>query len=391
MTRAFRGSQLSQLRLCPFAYERTYIAGDDGLPSPALQGGQAVHAVAAEMVRAIVAGGAIDVHEIAYRLVRGGHVEYADALAVATLLQEEIGQGIDVDPAAVFMIEERLEMPLELASGDTVVFYGTPDLVERRSRRVARISDWKTHFAPETQQQFEADPQLQRYALLIQHHYPAFEDFELVKHFVRYRNNSRRMTITAEQLEGVRLRLASEVEAAMAIEVTGDYLATPGAWCSVCRFTASCPRIRKYRDRGIDDLSVPDDDRARQLAGDVVALEAAVDALQRPLRRYLGDTHATGVVPLAGGEYGFGATDQREISLEQLREVFAAHKAEVPDSLYQVDLQALDKLLKRLPEGLVRAIGAAIVHSQGSRFAFRRTQPTQAPAAEAAAVTGALF
>ena len=265
--RRYRNSALRQRRLCPFSYQRTYLLGDPGLPSPSLEGGRAIHAVAAEVVRAILAGGPIDVHEIAFRIVRGGDIEYADALGVATRLQESIGVEFDIDPEGVFLLEEELEMPITLPSGDVVTFFGTPDLAERVSRTVCRITDYKTHWHPETKAEFAADPQLDRYALLIHEQYPAFETFELIKRFVRYRGNSLTRTISVDNLVGIRLALESEI----------------------------------------------------------------------------------------------------------------------------ATTEALDKLLKRLPEGLVRATEAAITHSQGARFAFRRTQPTKAPAAEAAAVTGELF
>lgn len=385
---AYRNSQLRLLRSCRFAYSQAYLQGVPGAPSPALQAGTNVHAAIQLAVREIVKGGAfLDVHQLAYRAVQGGQVEYSDAIEVLTTFTESLAEegGLEIDPRAVFLIEERLEVPLTLWDGTEAVFFGTPDLVERTGKTSCRITDWKTHRHPETEEEFRADAQLKRYALLVAHEFPAFQRFELVKRFVRFRNRAYRMTLTREDLEPVRIALVSEIQAAREIEAAGEFTATGGDWCGLCAHHHTCPLVQTYREAGEDLLSIPDDERASEIAGAAIALDAAASRLKGRLKTYLGDTHRTGTVPVSGGEYGYGPTTSREISPEQLEGVFAAAGAELPPEVLSVDLTALDRLKKRLPETLVSAIDRVTHITESSQCRFRRaSSKKKAPAAASA-------
>lgn len=378
--RRFRNSQLTQLRLCPFSYAETYVHGREGQPSPSLRAGINVHDAVGLAVKEVVKGGIwLNVHEMAYRAVRGGHIEYKDALQVLTNLTEQLTDegGITVDPKAAFLVEERLEMPIQLSDGTVVIFFGTPDLVERMARRRAKITDWKTHHHPESEEEFKADPQLERYALLVNHNYPAFEEFDLVKHFVRYRGNSRQRVITKDDLRDVGLRLVTEIEVAIERERSGEFPATGGAWCSLCQHHPTCPLIAAYREANADLLSIPSDDRAAELAGAAIALSAAADRLKTPLKRYLGSDHRTGNVPVAGGSYGYGKTLHREAPYEPLKDVFGKYGVAFPDSLIRIDLKALDRLKKRLPEDLVKAIDRVTEVTEETQCRYRSNSSTK--------------
>lgn len=390
----FRNSQLRQRRTCGLAYKLTYLDGVEGLPSPSLQAGQRIHAAVAELIRRIVAGdGIIDVHDIAFRVVRGGDVEYADALRVLTRVQEALGVEFDVDPRGVFLLEEQLEMPIQLWDGAEVVFFGTPDLVERVGRKVCRITDFKTHWHPMTKEECEADPQLRRYALLVHHHYPAFDRFELVRRFIRYRENYHEEVITAEDLPRVRDALASEIQATREMDEAGEFEPTGGAWCGLCRHHASCPLIAKYREQGMADwMEIGDDEDARRMASDVVAIEAARDRLRTHLSRYLGEPHPSGAVPVAGGTYGYGPTQERSANPTEVREALNSQGVAMPDDLLRIDLQQWDRLSGQLPESAVQAVERVIQHSEGTRFQFRRhTAPTKKPTPTPATEPGELF
>lgn len=369
-----RNSALRQRRTCAFAYKRTYIDGDPGLPSPSLQAGQRIHTAVAELIRRVVAGDPIiDVHDIAFRVVRGGDVEYADALRLLTRVQEALGTEFDVDPRGAFLLEKELEMPIRLWDGSEMVFFGTPDLVERTGKKACRITDWKSHWHPMTKEQCDADPQLRRYALLVKHHYPAFERFELVRRFIRYRDNHHEEVITAEALPRVRDALASEIQAARELDAAGEFEPTGGAWCALCQHHASCPLIARYREQGVADwLEISDDDDARAMAGDVMALQAARERLRTHLARYLGDPHPTGAVPVAGGAFGYHATDHQEIGVPALRETLDGQGVELSDDVLRVDLTALEVLKKKLPESVVRAVEKATRRYQGTRLQFKR-------------------
>lgn len=370
----YRNSQLSQLRLCRFAYKKTYLDGDKGLPSPSLQRGSAVHRAISEVVRSIVNGsGLIDVHEIAYRVTRGGQPEYTDVLDVLTRFQESLGEYIVIDPSAVFLVEERLEMPVELSDGTEVTYFGTPDLVSRQRRKVCIIEDWKTHWHPETESEFLADQQLLRYALLIDHHFGDFESFVVRKHFVRYRGSMHERELSSEDLGAALYDLRTEIEHAREVEAAGEFEPTGGGWCGVCTHHASCPLITEYREKGEDWLSIPGDEHASLLAQTAIALGEASNRIKDQLKTYLGNEHATGAVRVAGGEYGYGPVQKREIAVADLREVLEERGADLPEWVLRVDLKALENLLKSLPRDLSNAVEEAMREYESSRCAFRRT------------------
>jgi len=370
--KAFRNSQLRLYGECGWAYKEAYVDHTPPMPSPALHGGSNVHAAVRAAVHEIVSGSPIlNIHEIAYRVVRGSDMEYFDALQVLSKFTESLAEDVDIDPKAAFLIEERLEKIVDVL-GEQVIFFGTPDLASRVTRTRVRIDDWKTAWAPENRQQFEAGKQLPRYALLLRHNYPAFTEFELVKRFVRYSNNYQSMVITADDLRQVEIDLVQEIATAMDRERNNDFEATPGNWCTLCSHTHTCPRIRQLRDRAIDDLSIEDDAAAQRLAGDVVAVEAFASSAKERLKRYLGGTHPKGFIQVGEGSYGFGPIHERAVTATDLKRVLTEQGIEPSDRLWRVDLDELDKLKKRLPAQAVAAVDGVIETNTTARFQYRR-------------------
>lgn len=370
--RAFRNSQLRLYGECGWAYNEAYVRNTPPMPSPALHGGQNVHSAIRAAVHEIVSESPIlNIHEIAYRVVRGSDMEYFDALQVLTRFQESLGEDWEIDPKAVFLCEERLAKVIDVY-GELVEFYGTPDMAERVTRTRCRITDYKTNWWPENRQQFEAGKQLPRYALLLHHNYPAFTEFELVKRFVRYSNNYQSMVITADDLRQVEIDLVQEIATAVDRERNNDFEATPGNWCTLCSYTHTCPRIRQLRDRAIDDLSIEDDGAAQRLAGDVVAVEAFAASAKERLKRYLGGIHPKGFVQVGEGSYGYGEVNERAVTVPDLKRVLTEQGIEPSDRLWRVDLDALDRLKKRLPAQIVAAIDGVIETSTTARFQHRR-------------------
>lgn len=386
--RRFRNSQLRMLRSCRWAYAEEYLRGTLGSPSPALQGGANVHHAIQLAVKEVVKGGAfLDVHQLAYLAVQGGNVLYADAVEVLTRFTESlVEEDVVIDRKGAFIVEEELEMPLQLLSGEEVIFFGTPDLVERTGRKSCRITDWKTHRHPESEEEFRADPQLQRYALLVNHHFPDFETFELTKRFVRFRNNTRTTTISRDDLERIRWELISEIAAAREIEDEGRFDPAGGDWCGLCAFHHTCPLIAKYREAGSDLLSIPNDERASEIAQAAIALDAAASALKSRLKVYLGDQHNTGKVPVSGGEYGYGIMTSRSATVAKLRDAFQAGGVEMPEDVLAVDLDQLDRVMKRLPETTKATISRAIVTTESSQCRFRRGRAPKPVAGGAASL-----
>lgn len=383
--RRYRNSQLKLLRQCAFAYACQYLAGEPQAPSTVLDGGSNIHAAAKLLVRTIVEGGPIDVHDIAFRTIRGGDAEYAAALRVLIRMQEAIGVEFSIDPRSVFSLEDELAMPIALPGGDEVEFFGTPDLVEKLGKTACRIRDWKTHWVPETPEEFGADHQLKRYALLVHHHFPHMTTFVLEKRFVRWENSFVDMTITADDLTRVRHSLAMEIVAEQEIRAAGAFEPTPGEWCALCGYSAKCPRIREYLDasRDIDVPAISDDEHARSLAGDAHALEQAAAKIKARLKRYLGGDHPKGYVPLpGGGYYGFGPVSHRALDHAVLCSTLEEHGIEPGADLANTNWDAVDRLQRKLPETVVQQIEQKTHRWQSPQFRYRRTiDDTTAPAA----------
>lgn len=356
--RRFRNSQLALRRECGWACARTYIDGDEGVPSPPLRRGQDFHLAACEAIRQLRDTGAMDIHRIAYRCVRGGSQEYAEVVVLLERFQEAIGVEFDIDLDRILYLETTLEMPIELPSGETVLFRGTVDLAERTGRSRIRIRDWKTQWRPETEAEFRAGPQLKRYLLLAHHDLGGRElEADLEKRFIRYAHSHFVETLSHEDLAEVRRRLIVEIEEYIAWEVAGDYRPTPGSWCSLCSHHATCPVMIRARKLGVeDDLSIADDERARQLAEEAIAWDAGSGTRKELLGRYLGSDHPTGYVELAGGSYGYGPVEHRSVDVQALMDVFAEFGLELPVELLRVDLDQLDRVRKKLPEDVVTAI-----------------------------------
>jgi len=378
-----RNSQLSTLRLCRYAYKRTYVDGDEGLPSPSLDRGSYTHEAIGEAVHRIVDGDAtLDVHEIAFRHARGDRSIYSDVLHALITFQEQLGESIVIEPRRVFLLEERLEMPVELGDGSEAVFHGKPDMVGRLPGKLCEITDWKTNWWPDTEEEFEVYPQLDRYALLVHDHYPGFERFVLRKQFVRYRNASLEREITLSDLEQVRHELVTEIEQAIEVEEGGEYPATGGGWCGVCRHHAECPLILAHRDLDRDWVSVSDDTKASELAQVAIAMDAASRRIKDQVKSYL-DEHPDGHVPVAGGTYGYGPVTHREITVDRLRQVFDAERLEMPDDVLRVDLKVLDRLCdQQLPGDVAERIRASVETRESSRCQFRRDKTARGKAAK---------
>ena len=374
--RRFRNSQLALRRECPWAYARTYIDGDEGVPSAPLRRGQDFHRAVCEAIRQLMKVGVVNIHQVAYRYVRGGDAEYSEVLVLLERFQEALGTEFDIDPAQILYLEEPLEMPITLSSGEPVLFWGTPDLASRTGRIRIQVRDWKTQWRPETEHEFRAGQQLKRYALLIAHDVGAPElEFDLEKRFIRYEDSHFSERITTEDLFHVRLQLVAEIEEVARFEQEGDFRPTPGSWCSLCSHHATCPVMLRARKLGVElDLSIGNDDRARELAEEAVAWEAGAGERKNLLKRYLGSDHAKGFVELSGGSYGFGPVEHREVDVAALLEVLKEFGLEAGSDLLKVDLDALDRFRKRAPQDVADAIESRATRRwQSSQCRFRRT------------------
>jgi hypothetical protein len=369
------GSKLALLRLCGWAFAEDHIRHVKRPPHPALAGGSAAHAGLKQLVQDVIDDAPIDVRAITREVCPGTPAEYADTLAVLTLIQEELAE--DPPPfegSKVIHLEERLSIDV-----GPHVFEGTMDLVEAYGR-VCIVHDWKTHWRPLSQAAFEADDQLPRYALLVDAAHPGrFDTFILRMHFVRYRGAVREMEIDDSRLVQVKWDLSTEIEEAEARlphrfpEWPDDnpLLATPGDWCAICSRTETCPVVQGFLECGFD-LTLDNDTAAGIAAETVRAIDARSATLKRQLHTYLGNDHPTGRVPLAGGSYGFGQAHHKRADVRDVLDVWKAHDAPLNPYVLRVDVDQLKRSLDRAPGDMRTALKATIEEYDVADCRYRR-------------------
>lgn len=378
------GSKLALLRLCGWAFAEDHVRGTPRPTHPALAGGSSTHGGLKRIVEAVMAGESIDVRAITREVCPGGPTEYADTLEVLTALQEDlIEDPPPFEARNVIHVEERLSMLI-----GPYTWEGTPDLVEAYGR-VCVVHDWKTHWRPMSQKDFEADDQLPRYALLVDAEYPGrFDSFVLKMRFVRYKGAVREVEIHEHDLHRIKWDLATEIEEAeariavqprpegwqhRAPEWTDEnpFRATPGDWCTICSRTDSCPVVQNYLAHGID-ITLADDAAAEEVASTVRAIDAHSGQLKRRLKVFLGGDHPTGRVPLAGGSYGFGPSSHRKVDVRDVLEIWEAHKMPLNPHVLRVDVDQLTRSLDRVSGKMRTALRSTIDEYDSAECRYRR-------------------
>jgi hypothetical protein len=367
------GSKLGLLQLCPHAFAEDHVRGVPRPPHPALAGGSSTHAGLKRIVDAEVADESFDVDRVAREVCAGRPEELQDTAEILGLVNEQL---LDDPPpfrgAAVMYCEQRLAMPI-----GPHIFDGQADVVERYGDE-CRILDFKTHWRPLTQLEFEAQVQLPRYALLIDHHHTGeFTRYRLRHWYVRYRGAFREMVITREDLEAVKWNLVQEIEEAEARIAAGDFPATPGDWCSICSRTDTCPVVQDFLEHGLD-LTMVDDVAAACAAATVRAIDAHSAKLKRMLKAYLGADHPTGRVQLAGGSYGYGPAHHKRADAGDVMDVFQAHNRPVNRHVLRVDVDELQRALDREPGAVRSAMRAVIDEYDQADCRYRRGESASA-------------
>lgn len=354
--------------MCGWAFAEDHVRHVKRPPHPALAGGSSTHAGLAQLVQAVIDDAPIDVRAITRDVCPGGPVEYADTLAVLTLLQEEL---IDDPPpfegSKVIHLEERLSIDI-----GPHVFEGTPDLVQAIDGRTCVVDDWKTHWRPLSQDVFEKDDQLPRYALLVDAAHPGrFDRFILRMHFVRYRGAVREMELEDFQLAQVKYDLVTEIEEAELRMGRGEFLATPGDWCAMCSRTDTCPVVQGFLEFGLD-LTMDNDTAAGIAAETMRAIDAHSAKLKRQLKAYLGGDHPTGRVLLAGGSYGFGPSHHKKADVRDVLEVWKEFDAPLNPYVLRVDVDQLKRSMDRAPGKMRTALKATIDEYDEADCRYRR-------------------
>lgn len=365
---SWSNSKLRLRRICGWAFDREILQGVKREPNPALVGGSNAHDAIQLFVEAILADYLIDIQSIARRASAGTPEQMADLIPILGNMQEVLLEDpVPIHPRHVILVEERLAMPVQLSDGRGVTFDGKADLVSAYRYRCV-IEDWKTHWRPLSQEAFEADPQLKRYALLVDANHEGFDEFVIRMRYVRYRGPPREMTLTRQDLELVRWDLVAAIEEA---EADDQYEATPGDWCNLCGHTANCPQVQSFLADGVE-LAVATDEEARRAAAIVRAIDAHSMSMKRKLKAYLGAEHPTGRVPLSGGTYGFAPQKKRRMHTQDVLDIWEAFERPHNPRVLRVDVDELHRSLDREPGALRMAMAAAVEDFEIPHCRYRR-------------------
>ena len=365
---SWSNSKLRLRRICGWAFDREIIQGLEREPNPALGGGSNAHDAIQLFVEAVLADDLIDIQSIARRASAGTPEQMADLIPILGNMQEALLEDpVPINPRHVILVEERMGMELPLSDGRIVIFDGKADLVSAY-RAQCVIEDWKTHWRPLTQEAFEADPQLKRYALLVDANHEGFEEFVIRMRFVRYQGAVREMTLTRRDLDLAKWDLIAAIEEA---EADDRYDATPGDWCNLCGHTANCPQVLSFFNDGVQ-LAVANDDEARRAAATVRAIDAHSASMKRKLKAYLGAEHPTGRVQLSGGSYGFGPQKKRRMDTQDVLDIWEAFERPHNPRVLRVDVDELHRSLDREPGALRMAMAAAVEDFEIPHCRYRR-------------------
>ena len=361
-------SKLRLRRICGWAFDREILQGMEREPNPALGGGGNAHDAIQLFVEAVLADDLIDIQSMARRASAGTPEQMADLMPILGNMQEALLEDpVPIHPRHVIRVEERLAMEVQLSDGRGVTFDGKADLVSAYRERCV-IEDWKTHWRPLTQEAFEADAQLKRYALLVDANHEGFKEFVIRMRFVRYRGATREMTLNRLDLQLVRWDLMAAIEEA---EADDRYEATPGDWCNLCGHTANCPQVLSFFANDVQ-LAVANDDEARRAAETVRAIDAHSASMKRKLKSYLGGEHPTGRVPLSGGTYGFGPQKKRRMDTQDVLDIWEAFERPQNPRVLRIDVDELHRSLDREPGALRMAMAAAVEDFEIPHCRYRR-------------------
>jgi len=106
--------------------------------------------------------------------------------------------------------------------------------------RLVRITDYKTSWRADSEDEVQRNPQFQGYAAGIHAILPEARDIEVVVDFVRS-GIRRTVMVPVENLPKVRERIVRESDRIERAKASGRWPASPGAHCGYCPVFAECP------------------------------------------------------------------------------------------------------------------------------------------------------
>ncbi len=225
--------------------------------------------------------------------------------------------------------------------------------------RVAIVKDQKTNWRVWSLGETRDKMQAKFYPILVFHSFPEVEDVEVDFEFIRFPGTIRSVRYSRAEAELERQNIEALV---LQMQKPGARPATPGEHCSMCGYTAMCPRYKSARDTGV--FAVPTDaDEAKPLVEEVAVLEAGLERRREALRAL---TSAIGPVSANGVRIGFFSSETPRVDARAFAEWADEHGVDKWDYL-TVPAVELRKLLRKR-----RSLEELVDYEKSTRFDTRR-------------------
>jgi hypothetical protein len=252
---------------------------------------------------------------------------------------EAIAQVFLMRPTLYYGSEESFETTIPLADGREATVTGRIDYLEIEGE-TARLKDVKTNHQILPDSQVKNDFQLGVYAMLVLDNLPHIEFVEgslLLSRYGISLPQKGTAVWTREDSKALKEHLSVKVDAHFAGKLKNERI--PGTWCQYCplRRLNHCTLYRSYY--GTTPPPPANDEQARKLARQIIALEDARETRLALIKQYVNDN---GPIGIGSGEYaevfGFHKRESEEVSATDLLAILEQNRSLVGN-------QPLDELL----------------------------------------------
>jgi len=227
--------------------------------------------------------------------------------------------------------------PSEPSGWNLIFFAGIIDRIDIINPTHIRITDYKAGWNTDVD-----NFQLQLYAMALSRIFSEVKEFTIELDFIRY-GIQKSMSLYPADAERAKKRLFKIVNE---IESTTDFRPTPGSACKYCGFLSECPAMRNAFEEPVDG-EIFFEDQARKVAGEILVLEAQLEARRKALQKWV---KAKGPIKYNGLVFGYQVKESEEIrSINNLIQALEAAGSNLEEYL-SVSAANKKKLKKDYPE-----------------------------------------
>lgn len=331
-------TMLGRLDKCSYS-AALYSKHKGGPPTAAMARGTALHVCAERMYLMLMERNEREAPPEVWRDTMQAVLDERVDLNIPTAEQDacrlmawNLGLATTLDLESVVGIETTLELTI----GDWVI-RGRLDLCEIANNEGV-VTDLKTSLRIPPGEEYENSWQPQLYALLLGHGVPEGEEVSLGKGlngvhtkevYPRYRDESGQLATRSAYYDQAHLHdFRRTVESHLAklahgVE-TGEWAASPGAWCGTCAASSECPIPAHLRE--IKTVGTEGD--AQELAQGIGFRERALKADKATLKSWV-DEH--GEVVVGDERWGFTFTRSERADKEAIQQFIEANGGDVSE------------------------------------------------------------